>query len=140
MMMMMIVNPWFLDELTSSWADDKKFQAVILILTSGWADNKKIQALMMMMILTSGWAVSIGAAYLTLSHNLLFIFMNHLVFVFDYVFVSVFSRRYVYLVKDMSKTFAHVNVVERDRKGLEHLADTENKRKKWIKIYVSKAD
>ena len=84
---------------------------------------------MILMILTSSWAVSIGAAYLTLSHNLLFIFMNHLVFVFDYVFVIVFSRCYVYLVKDMSKTFAHVNVVERDRKGLEHLADTENKRK-----------
>ena len=34
----------------------------------------------------------------------------------------------MYLVKDMSKTFAHVNVVERDRKGLEHLSDTEKKK------------
>ena len=34
----------------------------------------------------------------------------------------------LYLVKDVSKPFAHVDIVERDREGLEHLADTERKR------------
>ena len=42
-----------------------------------------------------------------------------------FVFVFFVS---LYLVKDVSKPFAHVNIVERDREGLEHLADTERKR------------
>ena len=40
------------------------------------------------------------------------------------LYLSLFGR-ILYLVKNMSKPFAHVDIVERDGEALEHLADTE---------------